>query len=349
MTSRAAILPFPGDPFLLRYWLEFYDQVWGKEVNHLYIYLNSPIEKPVVNYIKKLCDTRPTITFLYNPSQTDHGLAIDATLDVVKEQYVMLIEDDAFIFKPGYVDRAFQLLESGEKEIVAGKRGSCSLEILEWAKQKWNLSYEGLGDQGPNFWPCYFFSSKELLLKTDRNFCSRGWKRGEVIEPLGVVVNSEIVVGDTFVNTSLQLRAMVPESKIAYMPQYHANPDDIADFEGKRNLFDGRAWWTHIGSLSSGISGALRDDANRSLSRRTIEAPQGNTVLPKEWCQGVPGQYEWERRVQMWLTFYETSDMDEIVEFRELYGQAVHQIISQYELSMPRIRRRQEIYRTIGL
>src|SRR3990167_7164309 len=52
-SSRAAILPYPGDPSLLNYWLMFFDKFWGDEVDHLYIVFNSPIEKPVREYIRK--------------------------------------------------------------------------------------------------------------------------------------------------------------------------------------------------------------------------------------------------------------------------------------------------------
>jgi hypothetical protein len=92
--SRAVILPYPGDPFLLNYWLYFFDNVWGGEVDKLYIYLNSPAEDSVIEYIKDLCSARPKIHLTYNPIRTDHGICIDRTLDIVSEDLVMLIEDD---------------------------------------------------------------------------------------------------------------------------------------------------------------------------------------------------------------------------------------------------------------
>lgn len=125
--TRAAILPFPGDPFLLTYWLKMFDEVWGQDVDKLYIYLNSSVEKVVVDYIRDLCNARPKISFQYNDKQIEHGDAINRTLDIVEEELVMLIEDDAFIFKPKTVDYCFNLLETGEAEIVGSKRGSCSL------------------------------------------------------------------------------------------------------------------------------------------------------------------------------------------------------------------------------
>ena len=51
MRSRGALLPYPGDPYLLNYWLKFYDDIWGKEVDKLYIYLNSYFT--IVSFIRR--------------------------------------------------------------------------------------------------------------------------------------------------------------------------------------------------------------------------------------------------------------------------------------------------------
>lgn len=346
--SRAVILPYPGDPFLLNYWLHLFDTIWGSEVDKLYIYLNSPIEKAVVDYIRDLCLKNPKNNFQYVPNQTDHGPAIDRTLDIVTEDLIMLVEDDGFIFKPGMVDFCFKKIESGDYDIVGSKRGSCNMEILTAAQAKWGLMYEGEGDQGPNFWPNFFFISKELLLKTDRNFSGKAWYKGEVVEGLGHTVIQEIIHGDTFVNTSLQLRGIVPIERIFIVPQYHGHPDDLDHAKRGKYLFDGQAPWTHIGSLSSGVGGVLRDDQNRQLTRRLIDPPAGTTRLPKEWCQTEAEKQEWERRVQWWLTFIERVEGKvEITEFANLYYNAVMQIIEQYNLSMSNIRQRQKIYKNI--
>lgn len=347
MRSRAAILPFPGDPFLLYYWLVTFRKHWENEVDKLYIYFNSPIESPVVEYIKKIT-TYEKIILIYNPLQIDHGEAINKTLDIVREDNIMLIEDDAFIFRPGIVDLCFSKLESGSFDIVGGKRGSCSFEILNKARDKWGLNYEGYGDQGPNFWPCFFFSSKDLLLKTDRNFCGKAWKRGDRLDSLDWTVDVDIVNGDTFVNTSLQLRNIVPESRIYYMPQYHASPDDVADYHNRKNLFDGRCFWLHVGSLSSGISGVLSDEFARPLSRRLLDAPKTDDTLA-HYCNTEAEKREWERRVQWWLTFFEYRQAFELPEFEKLYLSAIQRIVRQYDLSWDRIRERQTVYKTLNI
>lgn len=341
--DRAAILPYPGDPYLFNFWLKFYDKYWGSEVNRLYVHMNSPVEKEIVEYVEWLCEKRD-ITLLYTPNYTDHGNAINKLLDIVQEKYVMLIEDDAFIWNAAVVDSAFALLESGNYDIVGSKRGSCGNLILEGAKKKWGLSYAGLGDQGPNFWPNFFFCSVELLKKTDRNFNARTWVKGETIEPLGCVVTEEVETGDTFVNTSLQLRAMVPKHRIAYLPQYHSHPEDLVHAEKNQWLFDGLAPWCHIGSLSSGISGLLKDDQNRPLASRNRLEPAGPTILGNKPNTEME-LMEYERRVQIWLTGWEASaPIFDTQDFHKHYRYAIERVIKEFGLSPKRIRQRQKLY-----
>lgn len=352
MRSRAAILPFPGDPFLLRYWLSLFPR-WSDEIDTLYIYFNSTIEADMVQYVRDLCLKYPKVNLQYNPVQIEHGDAIDRTLDIVSEEIVMLVEDDGFIFSPGIVDHCFRCIEEYGRDIVGSKRGSCSYEILEAAKNKWNLSYEGYGDQGPNFWPNFFFCRRSLLLKTDRRFGARAWKQGETIDPLGCVVDVPIVAGDTFVNTSLQLRSLVPESRIEYVPQYHGHPDDLIHYLDRTFLFDGKAMWCHIGSLSSGVGGVLTDDDGRCLARRHIDPPKSN-ILPNP-PQTKMERGEWERRVQWWLTFHESAaglldggKWNQFLFWKE-YGKAIERIIGQFGLDMYMIRERQRAYKSLGL
>lgn len=348
--SRAAILPYPGDPFLLTYWLHLFDKVWGQYVDKLYIYLNSPVEATIIDYIKDLCAKHPKINLQYENHQIEHGEAINRTLDIVQEDLIMLVEDDGFIFKPGIVQTCFNYIESGHYDIVGGKRGSCGFELLEQAKKRWGLNYEGLGDQGPNFWPCFFFCRKELLLKTDRNFGSRLWKAGEYCEPLEFTVTSD-QCGDTFVNTSLQLRNLIPKERIICIPQYHGSPDDIEHYYNHQFLFDGISQWCHVGSLSSGIGGLLRDNEGRPLSRRLIDPP-GDTQLPPI-CNTEQERREFERRVQWWMRFYQFYRVQvgtlTILDFAMLYLSAIENIIKQYNLSRHRITNRLMAYASLGL
>jgi hypothetical protein len=119
-------------------------------------------------------------------------------------------------------------------------------------------------------------------------------------------------------------------------------------YRDRKYLFDGRAPWCHIGSLSSGVGGILKDDQNRPLARRKIDPENGPTVL-----QNAPTtdfeRREYERRVQWWLTFWENMEWQKIDDFAGAYKNAIDQIIGQYQLSIGAIRARQNAYKEIGL
>lgn len=349
--SRAAILPYPGDPFLLQFWLKNFYTHWADEIDKLYIICNTPVEKEVADYIEKLCQN-PKIDYTYIDHHIQHGDAIRIGLEKATEEYVMLVEDDAYILRSGVVDECFARIESGQFDIVGSKRGSCDEEISKEAQRVYDISYEGEGDQGCNFWPNFFFMKRELLLSTDRDFNSRAWVQGEIIPPLQhYVVAAPVISSDTFVWASLQLRAMIPEQRIFYVNQYHAHPSDAEHYQRQNHIFDGKCPWIHIGSLSSGPSGAIMDDQGRSISKRTREAPKGKTVLPAAWCDVSSdfAKMEWERRVQWWLMFWELRDPEAIPEYAALYKAGIDRIIEQFELNVKRIRSRQQMYRTIGI
>lgn len=358
--SRAAILPYPGDPFLLNYWLHFFDTIWGDEVDRLYIHLNSSIEESVVEYIRELCEKRPKVKFIYTNFQMEHGQVINISLDLVEEEYIMLVEDDCFIFKKGVIDNCFKFLEDGGFDIVGSKRGSCAMEILSRASQLWGLNYEGEGDQGCNFWPNLFFSTKAKLLTTDRWFGAKSWVKGENISALDqgpekYLVQGDVAASDTFVWASLQLQATTPQSRIKYIPQYHGSPDDLDHMQRSYNLFDGVAPWVHVGSLSSGVGGILQDGNGRSLSRRTIDTSKGENVQIPNYCHTEQEKNEFERRVQWWQKFAiywnenDNKENSDMCDFWFLYTKALDQVIQQYQLNPRRIERRQRAYATLGL
>lgn len=337
--SRAVLLPTPGDPFLLKYWLEDFSKYYKSEVDKLYVCLNTPIEKEVVEYEQRLLD-KYGANYIYIDHQIEHGDGIKTLLDMVTEDYLMLVEDDAFVFKTGFVDQCFQLVESGQTDCVGSKRGSCAFEILEEAKKIWGIDYEGAGDQGCNFWPCFFFCKTETLRNTDQHFKAKAWGKGTKIEYLNDYEMKETGYGDTFVNTSLQLRYQ--GKKFVYVPQYHGSPEDLKHYENKQYLWDGKSPWVHCGSLSSGVGGVLVDDQGRPLATRILGISR-IFILPQAHID------EWARRIQWWQTFYDNSDPNEIIEFREEYRKSLDRLYQESKVHRKTVLRRQLAYRELGL
>lgn len=320
---RSAFLPFTGDPFCLKYFLNFCEKVWQDEVDELLIILNASVSDEVLHYCREITYKYDKVYLYEVEGSMDHGPAIDFLLNRSPEGSVMLVEEDATIFKKGEVDKCFKYIESGEYDLVGSPRGSCSQEIWDAAKTKWGLSYEGYGDQGPNFWPNFLFCKKEDLLKTNRHFQGKSWYKGERIDELDYIVKDEICSSDTFVWASLQLRNM--GLRIKTVPQYHGYPHDLTDYASKANLWDGKCGWFHIGSLSGW---------NNVLFNQSLPVMAGSVE-------------EWERRTQIWLQFWEEAQTDlpkEMEEFSKQYKAGIDRLIKEYNLSLDVIRQRQKIY-----
>lgn len=279
---RAAIMPFTGDPFLLTVWLDLYSRIWKSEVDHVVILFNTDnTPSHVREYCERLMEFHG-VQYISSPTRLNHGPAIDVLLSSLRDHNpanVVLLEEDAFVFKAGHIDSAFNMLETNQYDVVAGRRGCCSNWILELGKQLW-----GTEDHGPNFWPNFFFCSYDRLTHTDRIFGARTWQPGEEVfrlsdddipaglNPYTLGFETEISIdspdenvvafttknqasGDTFVNTTLQLRKQgLKPDRILWLPQYHASPNDLYDSTGHKeyqHVFDGECYWIHVGSLSS--------------------------------------------------------------------------------------------------
>lgn len=349
--DRAVILPTPADPFLLNYWINNYKKYWRDEVTHLYCVVNTPSKK-YRDIVVELFDKKLEggYSLILKDTQIEHGEAIRLALEEVSEKYVMLIEDDAYVFRQGAVASCFERLESGEVDILGSRRGSCSEEITKAAYEKWGLKDSDTEDSGANFWPCYFFTKTEILRSTSRRFGARAWSRGDTISPLCYVVEAPVVNGDTFVEASLELRTLVPEQRIAYIPQFHLHPDDEKHAYYSRGVFNGKSYWCHVGSLSSGVCGVIRDAYNVPLAYRGIKEREVSTKL-ESWANSEMERLEWCRRLSFWYRAYMTAEVDGGFETEELeaYGRGLAEICKQYNIPYKNVIRMIAMYSALGL
>lgn len=330
MPGRAVILPTPASFVHLAYWNKYYERFIEPSINTLYVHLNGEYSQAEIDLIFELFDKK-NVVFKHTKKQVEHGDAIDMMLDLVTEEHVMLIEDDCFVFRDGFIDKMFSLLENDQYLLIGSKRGSCGQEILDASKKKYRLDYSGLGDSGCNFWPSYFFCSTDTIRETDRNFKAREFRAGFYSKELDHTFK-ETQYGDTFVNTSIQLMATTPQQAIHYIPQNHASPDDLIWHNKNMRLFNGNAKYIHVGSLSS-------FNYKRYKSHPEII--------------GDFNKKEWERRTSFYLTFWEDYSIEGLTEEQkmlyDLYHEKLLKMIDDMGLSATRIKKFQIIYSRLGL
>ncbi len=326
--TRAALLPSPGDPFVLLHFYHYFCTVWQDEVDMLYICINSDIELDIVT---KLIDQlkHPKVKVIFTPQTLGHGKAISLMLELCDQDSVVLMEDDSIVFKKGEVAKQFEDIENNTHVFTGSPRMSCPPDIAENLKKEFNLDYSGFGDKGPNFWPCFFYISTPLLKSTTRWFGA-----------------SEM--GDTFVKTSIELRRKARKSfatsgkqkTIKEIPQYHCSPDDEQNREANRSIFDGKCGYMHFGSLSSGIENTLLDTNGIPLKERT---KPGMSSVKMRIPQSDQERSELTRRVMWWNEAY-LLHQNTFGEFGEAYGYAIENVIKTCGLSWGEINNMRKMY-----
>lgn len=324
--SRCVFLSAGGDVFITSLVIKLWKERWYDEVDKFYVNYNNHAGVPdhaVKELMGNLID-EPKIRILYSPRGIGNGLPITEMTLIAKEDLVMLLEDDGFIFGSGIVNESFQRIEKDQVDAVGSPRGSCGLEVWNAAQKKYNLDYSGYGDVGPNYWPNFFFCKREDLLKTDLNFASKTFKEGEYFKELDHTFE-QTNHGDTFVWGCIQLR--YNGVRFGSVPQYHASPEEIEYYERH-----GDKWtpgtdirWIHGGSLSAGWGGYLSGST-----------PDTSTIQAK---------MEIESRVAFWKIALETTEGFHL--FRIDYGRGIEALIERAELSTDRIQRKYNIYKNL--
>ncbi len=318
MRSRCALIPSRGDPITFRLVMYFYEKIWHDEVDKLYINVNSQIDPVVVDFMRKYCTKFPNVVFTHSTNALDHGGSITKMFHESTEDNIVLMEDDSFVYGHGMVDKYFQMIEANAVDACGSLRGCCSGEITDRGKLYFELWDEKFAGGELWFWPCFFFCKRSDLLKTDLNFCGKGWKPGEYIAPLQWTTPME-VCGDTMVYMSMQLRALKLRFHDFPNPYLVGSPD---------------YQWTHTNSLSSFIESMLTDDNDYPLAFRKTARPP---VVKETVLIGDPGEYE---RKFAWMTmalekFWD--EFEEIKEFRDLYKKGIYKYAERFGFNWGRI------------
>lgn len=327
MSSRAAFLATAGDPFSTLMVYKLFKEHWYDEVNTFYININNHcgVPKEVISEMLSVLIQDPKIHIIYHPSGIGNGPPVTEMLKICREDLILLLEEDGFIFTSGEVNRCFQQIESDLTDAVGSPRFSCGNEIGIATQKKWKLNYGGYGDVGPNFWPNFFFCKRADLFKTDLDFGSHTWPAGYHC-PLLDHTFEEVNHGDTFVWMCVQLRAL--GLRFQNVPQHHADPYEIEHKktgEGNWHKLTQPFNWIHAGSLSAGWGGYLSG-----------RIPDVSAEISK---------LEMETRVAFWLLCMKHTPG--FADFKKLYDAGAKELIRGAELDSGRILEKGLLYESL--
>lgn len=314
--SNAVLLPTIGDPLLLNLWLDSYEKIWSNEVDNAYMLMTSDVKAPIRNWITKRAEALGWQVF-HEKTVGQHGDNIRKLLHLCNDNQIVLLEDDVFVLQPGQLSACFNRLQPGVVDCIGSTRLSASQGLVKRQREIFDLSGsspEHAICDCPHLWPSLVFCSPKLLLATDQYFNSDTWDPGTYLQPLDwTTIDTE--TGDTFVWTSIQLRAM--GCKFGYVHQYHAGPVDLQQQHSQEGLFvPGGVPWVHFGSLSTGICDMLRDENNRPLAFSTSQIGFGASRTEAAVIKGA--EVELSRRVAM---YYLVSKFGKLPSQFETYNQ----------------------------
>jgi hypothetical protein len=322
--NRCAMLSAGGDVFLSEMVLNFWKERWYDEIDTMYIGYNNHAEVPLdiaYEFLRKW-EKDPKVRIIYTPHGVGNGTPITQMLLNSKETNLLLLEDDSFVFTPGVVEGWFNLIETGVADIVGSPRYSVG-EVAENAKRKYDLDYSGMGDRGFGWWPSFFLCKRYDLLKTDLDFGSKKYPKGEYFKEVDHTFVEDSYT-DTFTWASLQLRYMNLRSHD--IAQNHAHPFDWEYQHTKQVMFaNGNPEYIHGGSLSSGWGGYLNKKlppVTNEMELKDIETRVAFWTIAKDMTSGYSG-------------------------FRNEYHQAIRALISNAKLDKQRINDKYNLYRQL--
>lgn len=260
-------------------------------------------------------------------SVSDKG-GLDKTIggayQACKERYFGYIQEDAFVYKRGEVDRCFKLIESQEYDLV-GTPMYCYTAAMNQIMAKYTPNQPFLNDIGYSFWQNFFFSSRDVMSQTSLDFSVQHWPKGKYIGYLGESAPEDIHL-DVMANISFQLRSL--GAKCKYVSQ-NLGTDDKNFFPYDVNF------WQHVNSLSS-IFGYIHN-------------PKSVIDLSKVMTPQL--QIELERRSAWWSLAIDLFPNEELIkDFADEYEYALFNLIELCRLNEDRIiDRKNIIYKLLTL
>jgi hypothetical protein len=244
--KTAALLPTPGDPFLVRHWLR-HCELWRDEVDELRVLVGGQNDSEACDYIRVHVEE---LGGVYMERQTGgrvaHGDALGILISETDADVVVLLEDDAYVRFRGEIARHLDHLLDGDADVVASPRVSMSPNLEVAAQERWPRAHrlEDLS-KGHGMWPAFVFAYREHLLETDRRYAPEQWAQGLTVPGLRYTVpEEEVAITDTFGSVALQLR---DRRRVLDVPQWKV----LGIWELYPAAREMRMGWFHIGTLAS--------------------------------------------------------------------------------------------------
>lgn len=282
--TTAALLPTPGDPRLARYWVNAYRNIWEGEVDEVRVLINgNPTSAEIYAEIASV--------EVY-PVRIGHGEALQRLLASTDADTVVLMEDDAWVRKPGVIRKRLERVEPGL--VIGCPRGGMDPRLHEVAQEKWGPVVGPDGSTGHGLWPCFLFGRREDL--RCETMASTTWRSGQTVPGLGYVCERDMTT-DTMTAAAFEYRArgrILPDVQYKELWQKECHGDEP---------------WFHAGGLSNEMSARTGMDpqslewidwSHRMWWWRRTGVPESD--MAQLYSVGITPDY-WDGKLEDWITW----------------------------------------------
>ena len=253
----AALLPTPGDPFVVSYWLRNYERVWRGEVDELHVLVNGQTDRDASAFVLVAIEALPEARARWTIHRLGHGEALRGLVDDCGADIVVLMEDDAYVRKPGAVRRALERVADNPDSVVGSPRGGMSPEVGEAALARFGPVIGPDGSEGHGLWPAFLFARRlDLAIASAvAGLESRSWAPGEPVPGIDVAFDREVTT-DTLTAAAFVLRSrcrvfLAPQHKELWQKDLSLSSDPP---------------WFHAGGLSNAdLLAGVPDHAPRDV------------------------------------------------------------------------------------
>jgi len=320
--KTAALLPTPGDPFLVKHWLNNCREVWRDEVDEVHVLVGGQPVTEARDYIREACALAgATYHERLTGGLVPHGVALNILISDCDADAVVLLEDDVRVRHSRAIEEMFAKIERDEYDVCASPRVSMTPNLEQAAKARWGGGILQDYAEGHGMWPAFVFAKREALRATDRDFGERSWGEKMVVPGLRYrVPEGEVAVCDCFGGTAFQLR---DRCRVLDIPQWkgpHLWKSQLA-------AQDADMHWFHCGSLSSSSNLCADWDGPGGF-----EFMEGRTLTDPDEIA------EWSHRLNWWRRCA-TTHAHELPELSNVYGTNWHRLRERMGVPVSEINR----------
>jgi len=251
--KRHIIMPHVANPWLLHFWLRNLNTYRHKcQIDTVAVTVSGFCPK---HWVKPISDMlrESNVRFAITNTPDIHGHVCEQALGLLPGGFleglndtVVVMEEDSYVLDPEGMNDVFKKIEDDEYDVAMIPRGAAHQELSDAFKDKYGESPGGA-------WPCCFFTSKKDLIYREETLNPKNWPKGEKIKWLDYAPKEEHSASDTFTSYVWELcfnkkRILDLECNKVHAYNWWANKPESH-----------HTWSMHIGSLSGGVTNAVRN------------------------------------------------------------------------------------------